>query len=557
VPQTLDPDEVYSCNFSANVAGNAGDSETDQVTATISDDEDNSVQSNDTARVDIIDVPSAIAVDQTADPTQLPEPGGTVTYTVRVDNLSVVDRVTIEVLTDTVHGDLTILPGSTCTVTQELGPGDDYSCTFGATIFGNPGDSETNTVTAKGTDDDGKPVEASDAVTVDVINVPSTIAVTQLADPPQLPEPGGSVTFTVRVTNTNEVDSVTIETLTDTIHGDLTILPGSTCTVTQELDPDEAYVCTFSADVSGNAGDRETNIVTAEGTDDDGSPVKASYVGTVDIVDVPASITVTQTADPTMVRAGDAVSFTIRVNNGSVEPVTLIDLDDTVFDNLNSECDLPADITIGGSFECVISRDISVDHTNTVTATAKDDEGNEATDSADASVDVINPAVQVVTEASATTAHVGETVTYTVTVENIGDATLTDVAANDDRLGAISLESATLAPGETTSGTATYLIEESDLPGPLTNTVTVNGTPPVGPGVSDTDTAMVHCMPAPAPPGRIFYLPIVQKNHASPTLSLVREHMTVTVSNVQLVVKNVIGVMLSTPAAGAVAEVLF
>ncbi len=34
-------------------------------------------------------------------------------------------------------------------------------------------------------------------------------------------EPGGDVTFTVRIDNTSAVDDVTIDSLTDTIYGDL------------------------------------------------------------------------------------------------------------------------------------------------------------------------------------------------------------------------------------------------------------------------------------------------------------------------------------------------
>jgi hypothetical protein len=221
----------------------------------------------------------------------------------------------------------------------------------------------------------------------------------------------------------------------------------------------------------------------------------------------PFAISVTKTATPTMVYAGDTVSFTIRVDNLSVEPVTLTRLDDTVFGDLTDECGLPVLIATDNFSTCVISRTIEADHTNTVTATAEDGDGDEVTDSDDASVDVIDTAVRVVKQASADTVKVGETITYTYIVENVGNTTLTNVSASDNRLGTISLGHATLAQGEVTTGTAAYLVIESDLPGPLTNTVTVTGTPPVGADVIDTDTITVFIKPK----GSTIYLPIVLK----------------------------------------------
>jgi len=162
------------------------------------------------------------------------------------------------------------------------------------------------------------------------------------------------------------------------------------------------------------------------------------------------------------------------------------------------------------------------------------------------------PAIQVVKEASVTEAIVGETITYTYSVENIGDVTLTNVSANDDRLGAISLGSTTLALGEITTGTATYIVDESDLPGPLVNIVTVTGTPSQGADVTHTDTVSVKLEAAPAPPappappgGEVYlYLPFIVKNHAPPAPApaaapdLVVEDIIATSNGVRVVIKN-------------------
>jgi len=72
-------------------------------------------------------------------------------------------------------------------------------------------------------------------------------------------------------------------------------------------------------------------------------------------------------------------------------------------------------------------------------------------------------------------AEVGETVTYTYTIRNDGDAEASDLELVDDRLGPIPLPRTSLAPGETLVTTWTYTVRESDLPGPLTNAAILTG----------------------------------------------------------------------------------
>jgi len=62
---------------------------------------------------------------------------------------------------------------------------------------------------------------------------------------------------------------------------------------------------------------------------------------------------------------------------------------------------------------------------------------------------------------------------------------------NDDKLGTIALDTNTLAPGAAANGSATHLVVEADLPGPLTNIVTVSGTDSQNNAASATATATV------------------------------------------------------------------
>jgi uncharacterized repeat protein (TIGR01451 family) len=88
--------------------------------------------------------------------------------------------------------------------------------------------------------------------------------------------------------------------------------------------------------------------------------------------------------------------------------------------------------------------------------------------------------------ANVTTARVGDVITYTYTVTNTGNVRLTGVGVSDNRLGAIGLGTTTLSPSQSTTGTAQYIVAESDLPGPLENVATATGTPPSGSAVTDT-----------------------------------------------------------------------
>jgi hypothetical protein len=75
-------------------------------------------------------------------------------------------------------------------------------------------------------------------------------------------------------------------------------------------------------------------------------------------------------------------------------------------------------------------------------------------------------------------------VLYCYTVTNTGDVALYNVTLVDDPLGPIDLGTTTLAPGESTNGTLTYVAADA---GKQTNTATATGTSLVGGNVTDTD----------------------------------------------------------------------
>ena len=73
----------------------------------------------------------------------------------------------------------------------------------------------------------------------------------------------------------------------------------------------------------------------------------------------------------------------------------------------------------------------------------------------------------------------GETITYTITVENTGNVTVSSLALSDVLAGIElgALDKTTIAPGETATATATYVVKQADVDaGEIVNVVKANAT---------------------------------------------------------------------------------
>jgi hypothetical protein len=123
---------------------------------------------------------------------------------------------------------------------------------------------------------------------IDVMNVsvsPGLIQVQKSAQPEQLLEPGGWVTYSIFVENTAGV-TVTLESMVDSVYGPLEQAEGD-CTLPQTLLPAETYTCAIHAAVSGNAGAVLVNTVTVLGMGWHKDPVTGIALAEVRIVGEP------------------------------------------------------------------------------------------------------------------------------------------------------------------------------------------------------------------------------------------------------------------------------
>ena len=345
-----------------------------------------------------VKAPPVITVTKTADPTSVPEPGGTVTYTVTVENQASSDA-TLDSLNDDMFGNLTdpsnpLISSCNCSAGVTLtANGGNYSCSFNASISGNAGDIHTNTVTANASNEAGS-ANDTDSETVTITDVPAVLLeVVKSTTTPSLPESGGTFYYSATITNPSTVDTATITAISDSVAGALS----GCATLPYDLGPGETITCNFTADHFGNAGDTFDNNVTVTATDDDGDDVgNKSNTVTVEITDVLPDITVTKTANPTSVpETGGYVEFTITVTNNGLENVTIDSFYDTDFD-LGDMCpDAVGTVLASGeihtcTFTEFISGNVGEDHENIVTAVASDDGGNSDTDSATAAVEFTN-----------------------------------------------------------------------------------------------------------------------------------------------------------------------
>jgi uncharacterized repeat protein (TIGR01451 family) len=83
----------------------------------------------------------------------------------------------------------------------------------------------------------------------------------------------------------------------------------------------------------------------------------------------------------------------------------------------------------------------------------------------------------------------GDAVTWTYTVTNTGNVTLTGVSVTDSETGAVSGCDATIAPSASSSCTESGTAEVSPVGEPYTNTGSATGTPPVGADASHSDSS--------------------------------------------------------------------
>jgi len=389
---------------------------------------------------------------------QMVRSGSTVTFTIAVTNTGGQDLTNITVADP-------LAPACAQTIASlPVGATTNWLCTVT-----NVTADFTNIVTATVTPPVGPSRTVTDTGVVDVIN--PAIAIAKTPDL-QLVRAGGTVTFTIAVTNTGDV------TLTNVTVSDPNAPACAQTIGTLGVGQSTSYTC-----IVANVTQGFTNVATATGTPPVGPAVTASDPAVVQQIN--PAIAIAKTPDLQQVLSGGTVTFTIAVTNTG--DITLTNV--TVSDPLAPACSQTIGVLGVGqstSYTCVVTN-VTSPFTNEATATGTPPVGPAVTARDTAVVQVIGPSILVTKTPDLQLVRAGGTVTFTITVTNTGDVTLTNVTTSDPLVPACDRTIGTLGVGQSTSYTCTV----SDVQASFTNVVTATGETPIGGTVRSTDTADV------------------------------------------------------------------
>lgn len=308
---------------------------------------------------------------------------------------------------------------------------------------------------------------------------------------------GAPVTWTYTITNTGDL------TLTDVIVTDS--VPGVTPVYVSgddgdgQLAPDERWL--YQAQGVATAG-QYVNVGMVRGLDPASNVISASnpshYFGLL------TRIHLTKTASATNLPPATVVTYTFAVTNGGNAALAAIGLTDDhcapTFVTGDGNANTLLDLGETWRYACVVS--VTADVTNTAVVSGTDALAQVVTDTAQAHVNVLTPAIALTKTPSAASVFAGTIVTYTYLVANTGETDLYGVALVDDRCAPITYVDGdgvvlgVLDMGETWRYRCMAAIVRDTL-----NTATVTATDLTGVPVTATATAFVQ-----AP---FLYLPII------------------------------------------------
>ncbi|SEH56839.1 MULTISPECIES: DUF11 domain-containing protein [unclassified Leifsonia] len=468
---------------------------------------------------------AGITLVKSATPTTVTAAGDTVTYSFVVTNTGNVTLTSVGV-TETAFSGTGTVSAITCPATS-LAPGASTTCTatYAVTQADVDAGSVTNTATATGT----PPVGAA------VVSAPSTAVVTATSAPAMsivksgtissgTGNAGDTITYTFTATNSGNV-TMTGVTISDPLPGLSALTYGTWSSGTAgTLAPGQSVTATATytitqADVDAGG---VTNVATTTGNPPSGPPVTSPPGGTTIPLPATPAITLTKTATPTVVTAaGQSVDYSFVVTNTGNVTLSSVGVTETAFTGTGtlSAISCPATtLAPGASTTCTATYTVTqadVDAgmvTNTATATGTPPVGAAVVSAPSTAVVTATqaPAVTVVKSASPNAPAsyvVGQLVTYSFVVTNTGNVTLSNVSVTETAftgsgtMSAITCPATTLAPGASTTCTATYTLTQADIDaGQVDNTATAQGTPPGSgtPTVSGPSSARVPALPDPA-----------------------------------------------------------
>lgn len=450
--------------------------------------------------------------------------GDTLTYTISTENTGnqtvsgvVVEDPKLTGLACTIGGNPALSPIT-------LAPTDILACTGTYLVTQADVDAQTlsNTASATGSNPQGSIVTDDGTITHPLD--PALPAVTVLKSLAQ-GEPdaafsavGQTVTYIITITNSGNI-TLTATTVTDSL------IPGS-CTIGR-LDPGQIDAsCEFVYTVTQADINRGSITNRATAVSQPATPNAPTVTGSDELVGsgplIEPRVAVTKTPDlANFNAAGQTITYSyVIANTGNVTLFGPLTVGDDKIPSLTCDPFPPLGLLPGIFITCTgtyVTLQADLDSggiTNIAGVSLPDpnDPNAVVADNVTATVpSVRTPAVTVNKVASVTSGvAVGDVITYTYTVENTGNVTLTDVTLSDAHSSAAGTAAlaisgggviAILAPDASVDLTATYTVTQADIDAgaALTNLVSLTSTSPTGTTApTATDTASVTPEPAAA-----------------------------------------------------------
>jgi uncharacterized repeat protein (TIGR01451 family) len=333
---------------------------------------------------------------------------------------------------------------------DDLAPGATALAEVTKTFDGNKDTTLTNIAVVTGNDlpTGGNTLTASDTATI-FIDAPEPAPSIDIEKTPdtQTIFDGLTATFTITVTNTGNV-ALSDVAVTDAATPSCDKTWGSLA-----AGEAQTYTCTTLALFSAltNTAAVVGNFETTQVTDQDSAAVVIDYLPKIDLSKTGSVASLPETGGP--------VTFTVVVTNNAVENFILNSLVDDKFGDLNGvgTCVVPQTIAAAGQYTCNFTKSLASDslvsHTNTVTASGQDPEGNQASKSDSETItftDVL-PDISITKTANPTAARwTGDYIDYTFRITNNGAETVTLTSFVDDKITlsaeCLALIGATIAP---------------------------------------------------------------------------------------------------------------
>ncbi len=343
--------------------------------------------------------------------------------------------------------------------------------------------------------------------------------------------PGQTVAYTIEITNTGP-DSETNVVLEDDLAGVLddatynnnVSSSAGSCTFNAltincslgTLSAGAVVTATYSVTVNDPPSGDSTLINTATANSDGGTPIS-------DEVTVPISVspqfTFQKSATPSEITAaGQIITYSFAVTNSGNVTLNNITVNESAFSGTGTLSAItcptttlaPEESTVCTATYTATQEDINAG-VITNTATAQASYGSVVLLPASSSAAVTaTPAAALTLQKTASPTIVnaaGEQVTYSFTVTNTGNVTLSGLAINDvmaapatpGNLSAITCPDTTLAPGAETTCTATYTVSQADVDnGSINNSATATGSWVNGTVISESSSASVAATPTTA-----------------------------------------------------------